>query len=91
MVKPKIIRIFADTMARLIDNIEELPYGCEDCKHFISGLQCKAFDIIPLDIVLDAESHVSVLPEQKGKYVFEPDKPRDTMRVYVSGDDEPED
>lgn len=78
-------------MAKLIDNIKELPYGCEDCKHFISGLQCKAFDVIPLEIWGNAESHTSVLPEQKGSFVFETGKSRDTMRVYADDGDLPED
>ena len=71
-------------MARTIDKIVERSYLCEDCKHFISGLRCKAFeDIIPIEIWGNAESHKTVLPEQKGDYVFDTDKPRDTMRVYV--------
>lgn len=77
-------------MAKIIDIIKELPYGCDGCKHFISGLQCKAFNVIPLKIWGNAESHTTVLPEQKGAYVFEPAKPRDTMRVYVDGAEEPE-
>ena len=77
-------------MARFIDKIEECPYMCEHCKHFKHGHTCLAFDNIPLSILLDAESHTTVLPEQKGDYVFEPAKPRDTMRIYVDGDEEPE-
>lgn len=77
-------------MAHLVDKIVELPYRCDDCKHFVSGLQCKAFDIIPLEIWGNTESHTVVLPEQKGDYVFEPARPRDTMRVYVDDDEEPE-
>ncbi len=78
-------------MTKLIDKIQELPYGCEDCKHFVSGLQCRAFDIIPLEIWDNAENHATVLPEQKEDFVFEPAKPRDTMRVYVDEDGEPDD
>lgn len=78
-------------MKHLVDIEQKCPYSCEDCKHYISGLQCKAFDIIPLEIWDDTESHTAVLPEQKGNYVFETDKPRDTMRVYVAYEDEPED
>ncbi len=71
-------------MARTIDKIKLLPYHCTDCKYFISGIRCKAFDeIIPIEFWSDAESHKTVLPEQKGDYVFTPNKPRDTMRVYV--------
>lgn len=78
-------------MAHLIDKIEQRPYLCEDCKHFIKGLQCRAFDIIPLEVFDDPEGHTSVLPGQKGDYVFETDKPRDTIRIYVDEDEVPED
>ena len=78
-------------MTHLIDKIEQRPYLCEDCKHFIKGLQCRAFDIIPLEVFEDPEGHTSVLPGQKGDYVFETDKPRDTIRIYVDEDEVPED
>ena len=78
-------------MAHLIDKIEQRPYLYEACKHFIKGLQCRAFDIIPLEVFDDPEGHTSVLPVQKGDYVFETDKPRDTMRIYVEEDEVPED
>lgn len=78
-------------MAHLIDKIEQRPYLCEDCKHFIKGIQCRAFDIIPLEVFDDPEGHTSVLPGQKGGYVFETDKLRDTMRIYVEEDEVPED
>ena len=70
-------------MAHIVDRIETRPYLCEDCKHFIKGLQCKAFDIIPIEIFDNPEGHTSIVSGQKGKYVFETDKPRDTMRVYT--------
>lgn len=69
-------------MTRTIDKIEESPYMCEHCKHYKQGHSCLAFEHIPLSILLDAESHTAILPEQKGDYVFEPAKPRDTMNVY---------
>lgn len=75
-------------MAHSVDKIEERPYLCEDCKHFIEGITCRAFDIIPLDVYGNPEGHTSVLSGQKGDYVFTTDKPRDTMRVYYfDGDD----
>lgn len=77
-------------MAKITDRIEKLPYKCEDCKHFISGLTCRAFDIIPLEIYGNAEAHTKVVPSQKGSYVFDTDKDRDTMRVYGDFDDEPD-
>lgn len=70
-------------MARIVDIFEERPYTCEDCKHFLSGLKCRAFELIPLEYYADAETHSTVVPEQKGSYVFVTDKPRETMRIYV--------
>lgn len=70
-------------MAKIADIIEERPYTCEDCKHFLSGLKCRAFDLIPVEYYAEAEAHNSVVPGQNGDYVFATDKPRDTMRVYV--------
>lgn len=77
-------------MGHIIDRIEERPYMCEDCKHFLSGARCRAFDLIPIEIYEDPEAHTVVVPGQKGDYVFATDKPRDTMRVYVDGDEESE-
>lgn len=70
-------------MARTIDKIVERSYLCEDCKYFVSVLKCKAFDLIPLEIYDNPEGHTSIVPGQNGDYVFTPNKPRDTMRVYV--------
>lgn len=77
-------------MANITDRIEKRPYMCEDCKHFLTGVKCRAFDLIPIEIYEDAEAHTSVVPGQKGDYVFATGKPRDTMRVYGDGDVEPE-
>lgn len=71
-------------MGHIVDKEVEQPYMCEACKHFRRGLTCAAFDLIPGEIIENgAESHDHVIPGQKGDYVFETDKPRDTMRVYV--------
>lgn len=78
-------------MTHLVDKIEKRPYLCEDCKHFIKGITCRAFDIIPLEVFENPEGHVSVVPGQKGNYVFETDKQRDTMRVYGFDEDAPAD
>ena len=77
-------------MGHIIDKEIERSYMCEDCKHFVRGLTCRAFDIIPLEIFDNPEGHTEVVPGQNGDYVFEPDKPRDTMRVYVDEDEAPE-
>lgn len=79
-------------MGHIIDKLEERPYMCEDCKHFKYGFTCAAFDFIPDEIIENgAESHNHVIKGQKGDYVFETDKPRRTMRVYVDEDEAPED
>lgn len=70
-------------MGHIVDKEIEQPYMCEACKHFVRGATCKAFDLIPLEIFDNPEGHTEVVPGQKGDYIFETDKPRDTMRVYV--------
>ena len=69
-------------MRHTVDKEIEQPYMCEACRHFISGLKCRAFDVIPYEIFFKAERHTSVLPGQRGDYTFSTDKPRDVMRVY---------
>ena len=78
----KYILYFCGMITKTIDKIEKRPYLCEDCKYFVSGLKCKAFDFIPLEIFDNPEGHTVVVPGQNGNYVFETNKTRDTMRVY---------
>ena len=73
-------------MKHLIDIEKEQPYQCEDCRHFKGGIRCAAFDVIPMSIYDNAESHNKVLEGQHGSYVFEREKPRETMRVYEVAD-----
>ncbi len=73
-------------MKHLIDIEKEQPYQCEDCRHFKGGIRCAAFDVIPMSIYDIAESHNTVLEGQHGSYVFETDKPRETMRVNEGAD-----
>ncbi|MCM1035605.1 MAG: hypothetical protein NC038_07715 [Paludibacter sp.] len=75
-------------MKHLVDNIVECPYLCQDCKHFISGLQCAAFDVIPLNLFDEPEKHTRVVEGQKGDFIFEPKHPRSTMNVYSSDEDD---
>lgn len=69
-------------MGHVIDKEIQRPYMCEDCKHFIAGVKCLAFDFIPLEIYENPEGHTTVVPGQHGDYTFATDKPRDVMRVY---------
>ena len=69
-------------MPHLIDTEKSLPFSCEDCKHFKEGIKCAAFDIIPLEIYDNAESHTAVLDGQHGDFVFETDKKRDVLHSY---------
>lgn len=76
-------------MKHIVDRTEEAPYMCEACKHHQKGgISCKAFDLIPLEIIeAGAESHDHVMQGQRGDFVFEPKQPRDTMRIYELVDD----
>ncbi len=75
-------------MKHLIDTEVPMPYRCEHCKYFVSGLTCRAFDIIPLEIFDNPEGHTAVVDGQKGDYVFETVHEREIMRIY--GEDVPE-
>ena len=48
---------------------------CEaECKHFYRskpGFSCKAFDLIPKEIIDGKVEHNKILPGQKGNYIFE--------------------
>ena len=46
------------------------PIICNQCKHHISGVKCKAFDIIPDKIILGESKHTKVYLEQKGDFTF---------------------
>ncbi len=73
-------------MNHLIDVERSLPFSCEDCKHYKEGIKCAAFDIIPLDIYDNAESHNKVIDGQHGDYIFETDKEREMLRTYEVAD-----
>lgn len=62
-------------MAKITDRIEERPYMCEDCKHFLSGAKCRAFDLIPIEIYEDPEAHTAVVPGKKGTMYLQPISP----------------
>ena len=70
-------------MSHLVDNITEVPFTCEQCVHYIKGSQCQAFDEIPLDIFIDAESHTALLEGQKGDYLFETHEEKEQIRGYI--------
>ena len=59
---------------------------CSECRHYLGGCSCKAFDKIPIDLYLNAGTHTEKRADQKGNFVFESDKPIITMRVYKSTD-----
>jgi len=44
---------------------------CNSCKHHISGLRCKAFNIIPDEILLGENNHSKPLKDQDNNIVFE--------------------
>lgn len=51
---------------------------CINCKHYIKGTKCKAFDQIPEIILFGKDDHSKPLPEQKNNIVFEPKKKSET-------------
>lgn len=60
-------------MAHLTDTEENEPYTCDDCKHCTGRMKCKAYpEGIPLDTLLNPETHASVADGQQGNYVFTP-------------------
>lgn len=67
----------------LIHEQEPLPFSCEQCEHFISNVECKAFDTIPIDYLYDAEAHDKVVEGQKGDFVFRTKEKRQYNRVYT--------
>lgn len=70
-------------MSHLIDNKTSVPFGCEQCIHFIGGCTCKAFDTIPMYIVFDAEKHNRLLEGQKGNFTFATKEERQFTNVYA--------
>lgn len=80
--------IFATTyheksiMHHLVDYKRPIPFTCEQCAHFIGGCKCKAFDIIPIEIIFDAEQHGTIMDGQKGDYVFMSKEERLFINVY---------
>ena len=45
---------------------------CNNCKHKQDGIKCKAFDIIPDDIIFGTTKHNSIIDGQNGDYIYEP-------------------
>ncbi len=51
--------------------------ACNQCKHYLrttDRISCKAYDNIPHDILRGVISHDTVLPGQKGAFIFEPEE-----------------
>lgn len=67
----------------MIDYEVKCPQTCEDCRHYISGVKCHAFAVIPPEIFGDAGAHDKVRDGQQGNYVFAPATAAETMRVYA--------
>lgn len=47
---------------------------CNMCKNHFNGLKCKAFEIIPDEIIFGDNDHTKPLPNQKNDIIFEPIK-----------------
>lgn len=61
---------------------KETPRCCEECRHYISGAKCRAFDLIPIEFFNDAGQHNKRLSTQKGDFVFSSDIPAPIMYIY---------
>lgn len=64
-------------MSDIISNIKEEELNsffpiCNKCKNHIDGLICKAFIIIPDDIIFGKNNHSKPLPNQNNNVIFEP-------------------
>lgn len=51
--------------------IEVKPVKCSLCIHYIKGLKCKAFKLIPKDIFNETKEHNRVIKGQIGTFIFE--------------------
>lgn len=72
-------------MPHTTEKLIPIPFGCEDCIHFIHSGKCKAFDLIPLELFnkVYGEKHKKVVKGQKGDYVFETTADRQYRKVYT--------
>ena len=57
---------------------------CAECKHYLSGCKCRAFNHIPLEFFTDATRHDKPLPERVGYFVFEAAEDAPKTRVYAA-------
>ena len=76
-------------MGHMIDQEVPQPFMCEDCKHYLGGFRCKAFDnLVAAENAPIGEEHTKIVPGQKGDYVFETDKPRQYIRAYFEDNED---
>lgn len=47
---------------------------CNQCKNYIDDLKCKAFTLIPDEILVGDNDHSKPLPGQRNKITFEPNE-----------------
>jgi hypothetical protein len=60
-------------MSGIIETDAKLPdIICNRCANHIYGLQCKAFAVIPMEIISGENDHSEPLPDQGNNVVFEP-------------------
>lgn len=43
---------------------------CNTCQHHIKGMKCKAFDVIPDEIIFGKNKHTKTIKEQHGTYTY---------------------
>lgn len=54
---------------------------CNNCTHYLQGLRCVAFEIIPDEILLGFNDHRKPLPDQPNDIVFEPKEKRKVFLI----------
>ena len=56
--------------------LSQMTPSCNVCKNHIGGLKCKAFDVIPDEIIFGEIKHNKPLKNQENNIVFEPINPK---------------
>lgn len=63
--------------------IEVTVRECSECKHYLGGSMCRAFDEIPFELFTDAAKHDRPLPNQKENFTFEAYKKAAKIRIFA--------
>lgn len=50
--------------------------NCITCLHYLNERECKAFEVIPREILRGSKGHDKKHKNQKGDYIYTPIKPK---------------